>query len=27
VVNEGRSAAEAFRGLRRVPPRSESHAA
>src|SRR5579859_2301171 len=26
VVNEGRTAAEAFRGLRRVPPRSESHA-
>jgi glycerol-3-phosphate dehydrogenase (NAD(P)+) len=27
VVNEGRSAEEAFRGLRRVPPRSEAHAA
>lgn len=27
VVNEGRSAAEAFRGLRRVAARSESHAA
>lgn len=27
VVNEGRSAEEAFRGLRRVAPRSESHAA
>jgi glycerol-3-phosphate dehydrogenase (NAD(P)+) len=27
VVNEGRSAADAFRGLRRVPPRSELHAA
>jgi len=27
VVNEGRTAEEAFRGLRRVPPRSESHAA
>jgi glycerol-3-phosphate dehydrogenase (NAD(P)+) len=27
VVNEGRSAAEAFRGLRRVQPRSEGHAA
>jgi glycerol-3-phosphate dehydrogenase (NAD(P)+) len=27
VVNEGRSAEEAFRGLRRVQPRSEAHAA
>jgi glycerol-3-phosphate dehydrogenase (NAD(P)+) len=27
VVNEGRSAAEAFRGLRRAAARSESHAA
>lgn len=27
VINEGRTAAEAFRGLRRVPPQSESHAA
>jgi glycerol-3-phosphate dehydrogenase (NAD(P)+) len=27
VVNRGRTAAEAFRGLRRVQPRSESHAA
>jgi glycerol-3-phosphate dehydrogenase (NAD(P)+) len=27
VVNEGRSAAEAFRGLRRVPPRSEQQPA
>jgi glycerol-3-phosphate dehydrogenase (NAD(P)+) len=27
VVNEGRTAAAAFRGLRRVPPRSELHAA
>jgi glycerol-3-phosphate dehydrogenase (NAD(P)+) len=27
VINEGRSAADAFRGLRRVAPRSESHAA
>jgi glycerol-3-phosphate dehydrogenase (NAD(P)+) len=27
VVNEGRTAEEAFRGLRRVQPRSESHAA
>jgi glycerol-3-phosphate dehydrogenase (NAD(P)+) len=27
VVNHGRTAVEAFRGLRRVRPRSESHAA
>jgi glycerol-3-phosphate dehydrogenase (NAD(P)+) len=27
VVNEGRTAEEAFRGLRRVQPRSEAHAA
>jgi glycerol-3-phosphate dehydrogenase (NAD(P)+) len=27
VVNDGRSAEEAFRGLRRVQPRSEAHAA